>query len=39
MAFGEQLFVDETFENEGHPELFSKEILAKLALGETVELS
>jgi hypothetical protein len=39
MAFGEQLFEDATFEHDGHPTLFDQEILAKLALGQTVELN
>jgi len=40
MAYGEQLFTDETFELENHPKLFNdQEILATLALSETVELN
>jgi len=39
MGTGEQLFVDEHFEHEGHPVLFTDEILAKLALGQSVELN
>jgi hypothetical protein len=40
MAFGEQLFFDETFEHDGHPRLFEDgEILAKLAVTQTVELN
>lgn len=39
MAYGEQLFIDETFENEGHPQLLTEEMLAMLALTQTVELS
>jgi len=37
MAHGEQLFTD--LEIQGHPVLFSEEILATLALDQTVELS
>ncbi len=39
MAFGEQLFSEETFEHEAHPTLFDEEILATLALSQTVELN
>jgi len=39
MAFGEQLFVDEQFEHENQPALFEKEVLAMLALNQTVELN
>jgi hypothetical protein len=35
----EQLFEDATFEHEGHPTLFDNELLAKLALMQTIELN
>lgn len=39
MTQGEQLFTQETFENEGHPLLFTEEMMAMLALHQTVALS
>jgi len=39
MAFGETpLFTEETFERDGHPTLFDKEMLAMVALQSSVEV-
>ena len=38
MANGETLFTDDTFEHEGHPTLFDREMLAMVALSNSGEV-
>lgn len=35
MAFGETLFTENTFENEGHPTLYDEKMLAMVALSNS----